>query len=208
MQKLFGAQDRPAVIAQERRVVIRDGGGGRVTRDIICIGGKIAQQSVKGGRVREAVFPSVCRIAAPRILARGAQAGFLRIPQNVAENLHEVGFVFDGFASETVLEQMSDALIFFVEISRITDVDPFDKDGQFIDRGHNYTLALFYLDEDEKNLYFKKIKEVEEKSNKKAYIDVIKYDKFYLAEDEHQDFALRNRDKYLEELVISGRIKK
>ena len=90
----------------------------------------------------------------------------------------------------------------------LMNVDPFDKDGQFIDRGHNYTLALYYLDEDEKNLYLNKIKELEEKSKKKAYIDVEPFDKFYLAEDEHQDFALRNRDKYLEELVISGRIKK
>ena len=32
----------------------------------------------------------------------------------------------------------------------LNGVDPFDDGGQFIDRGHSYTLAVYYLEESEK----------------------------------------------------------
>ena len=31
-------------------------------------------------------------------------------------------------------------------------VDPFDEGGQFIDRGHSYTLAVYYLTEEEQGI--------------------------------------------------------
>ena len=77
----------------------------------------------------------------------------------------------------------------------LLNVDPFDKDGQFIDRGKSYTLALFYNDDFEFNLYKRKIQELEARHNKKCYIDLIKFDKFYKAEE------------YQNELRKSGRLK-
>ena len=32
------------------------------------------------------------------------------------------------------------------------NVDPFDAEGQFIDKGHSYTLAIFYTTGEERNL--------------------------------------------------------
>ena len=32
------------------------------------------------------------------------------------------------------------------------NVDPFDSEGQFIDKGFSYTLAVYYNNEEEKNL--------------------------------------------------------
>ena len=34
----------------------------------------------------------------------------------------------------------------------LANVDPFDGEGQYIDKGFSYTLAIYYLTEDEKNI--------------------------------------------------------
>ena len=39
----------------------------------------------------------------------------------------------------------------------LANVDPFDGEGQFIDKGFSYTLAIYYNNEDEKNLALEKL---------------------------------------------------
>ncbi len=89
----------------------------------------------------------------------------------------------------------------------LANVDPFDKDGQFIDRGHSYTLAIYYTCENEKDIALKKIKALEEKSGKKAYIAVEQLKNFYEAETYHQDYYLKNPEAFEQELISSGRKK-
>ena len=90
----------------------------------------------------------------------------------------------------------------------LMNVDPFDGEGQFIDRGESYTLALFYQDEIERKLYLEKIAKLSKETSKKVYIDVLLFKKFFLAEDEHQDFPIKHKKEYLNELIVSGRRKK
>ena len=87
----------------------------------------------------------------------------------------------------------------------LDSVDPFDDGGQFIDRGHSYTLAIFYNDDEEKELALKKIKAIEEKENKEVKISVEKFKSFYDAEEEHQDYAKKNPEAFEKELIESGR---
>ncbi|WP_035779706.1 peptide-methionine (S)-S-oxide reductase MsrA [Butyrivibrio sp. MC2013] len=85
------------------------------------------------------------------------------------------------------------------------NVDPFDSEGQFIDKGFSYTLAIFYMTEEEKAKAESRIEELEKSSGKKTYVEVIPYKNFYEAEEYHQDYYLKNPEAFEKELIESGR---
>ena len=89
----------------------------------------------------------------------------------------------------------------------LSNIDPFDPDGQFIDRGHSYTLAVYYLDDAQKEAAMAAIRSLESSSGQKVCISVEPFVSFYAAEEEHQDFYLKNPEKFRQELIESGRIK-
>jgi|TARA_B110000037_G_scaffold150144_1_gene169356 peptide-methionine (S)-S-oxide reductase len=77
------------------------------------------------------------------------------------------------------------------------NIDPFDADGQFCDKGYSYRSVAFYSSEVEKNLIEKSITTLEKKFNKKIVTYVRKFDKFYKAEEYHQDYYVENFINYL-----------
>ncbi len=87
-------------------------------------------------------------------------------------------------------------------------IDPFDGDGQFIDRGNNYKTAIFYSNDNMKAIALNYIKRIEEKFQKKVMVMLIPEMPFYYAEEYHQDFAIKNPLLMEEELILSGRKKK
>ena len=88
-----------------------------------------------------------------------------------------------------------------------SNVDPFDKDGQYIDKGFSYTLAIYYTTEEEKEKAEERIRKIEEESGKKTYVAVEPFKSFYEAEEYHQDYYLKNPEEFEKELVESGRKK-
>ncbi len=88
------------------------------------------------------------------------------------------------------------------------NVDPFDAEGQYIDKGFSYTLAIFFNSEDEKTAALNKISEIKNKSRKETHIAVIPFKNFYEAEEYHQDYYLKNPEAFEKELEESGRKKK
>ena len=88
------------------------------------------------------------------------------------------------------------------------NVDPFDAEGQFIDKGFSYTLAIFYNSEEEKKAAEAKIAAIEKEKGKKVQVAVLPYKNFYEAEEYHQDYYLKNPEAFEKELVESGRKKK
>jgi len=86
-------------------------------------------------------------------------------------------------------------------------VDPHDPDGQFIDRGFSYTLAIYYLDQDQKSTAAEKLAELEKKTGLPVYIKVEPFRSFYRAEEFHQDYYLKHPEEFRQELIDSGRIK-
>lgn len=84
-------------------------------------------------------------------------------------------------------------------------VDLFDEGGQFIDRGHSYTLAVYYETEEEKVLVDRRLREIESMTGKMTYVAVEPFSVFYPAEEEHQDFYRRNPEAFQKELEESGR---
>lgn len=87
----------------------------------------------------------------------------------------------------------------------LANVDPFDGEGQFIDKGFSYTLAIYYQNEKEKEMAEAKIAELEASAGKKACIALEPFKSFYEAEEEHQDYYLKNPEAFEKELIESGR---
>ena len=68
------------------------------------------------------------------------------------------------------------------------NIDPFDPYGQFCDKGYSYRSAAFYTNQKEKDLIEKDFKRLEKKFNKKVVTYIREFEKFYIAEDRHQDY--------------------
>ena len=68
------------------------------------------------------------------------------------------------------------------------NIDPFDEYGQFCDKGYSYRSVAFYENEEQKNMINKSIILLEDKFKKKIVTYVRKFDKFYKAEDRHQNY--------------------
>ena len=78
------------------------------------------------------------------------------------------------------------------------NIDPTDNDGQFCDRGHEYSSAVFYLT-DEQQKFASSSKTLIEKSgilSEPVKTPVLKAGEFYIAEDYHQDYYKKNKLRY------------
>ena len=77
------------------------------------------------------------------------------------------------------------------------NIDPFDKYGQFCDKGKSYRSVIFFKSDKQKNIIQNSVAEVEKRFNSKVVTMVWKFDKFYQAEDYHQDYYQKNFLRYL-----------
>ena len=79
-----------------------------------------------------------------------------------------------------------------------TNIDPFDANGQFCDKGKSYRSVAFYQNIKQKKLIEDSIINIEERFNKKKIVTLVwKFEKFYPAEDYHQDYYQNNFLRYL-----------
>ena len=77
-------------------------------------------------------------------------------------------------------------------------IDPTDGGGQFIDRGPQYRSAIFYQDDEQRQLAEKSKLALEKsgKLGKPVATDLIKLAKFYPAEEYHQNYHTKNPLRY------------
>ena len=87
------------------------------------------------------------------------------------------------------------------------NIDPFDGIGQFCDKGYSYRSVAFYTLDSERILIDISIQKLEKKFNKKVVTYVRKFEKFYKAEDYHQDYYKENFINYLRYKNACGRVK-
>ena len=101
---------------------------------------------------------------------------------------------------ETIEVKYNNDLIKFEDLLKIfwKNVDPFDAEGQFCDKGASYRAVIFYSSINEKKLIEESVKKIETNFNKKVVTFVKKFDKFYQAEDYHQDYY---KEKFLNYLI-------
>jgi peptide methionine sulfoxide reductase msrA/msrB len=74
------------------------------------------------------------------------------------------------------------------------NINPTDNGGQFVDRGYQYTTAIFYHSEEQKKLAEESKQALSEAKvfSKPIVTPVRAYEAFYPAEDYHQDFYKRS----------------
>ncbi len=75
-------------------------------------------------------------------------------------------------------------------------IDPLDAGGQFCDRGHAYTTAIFAATADERAAAEAAIAEAEKVLGQKIVTPVLDRGDFWLAEDYHQDYYTKNPVRY------------
>jgi peptide methionine sulfoxide reductase msrA/msrB len=86
-------------------------------------------------------------------------------------------------------------------------VDPTDPGGQFVDRGSQYRSVIFYHDEEQKRLAEESKRELSGsgKFDKSIVTEILKFTKFYEAEEYHQDYYTKNPIRYKFYRYTSGR---
>ena len=89
----------------------------------------------------------------------------------------------------------------------LASVNPFDPDGQFIDRGHSYTLAVYYLNNTQRKAVQSGILTLEAEEGMEAFIALEPFRSFWPAEEYHQDYYRKHPEEFRQELIDSGRIK-
>lgn len=103
---------------------------------------------------------------------------------------------------EAVLVVYDDSVVEFDKLMDIflKNIDPTNPYGQFADLGEQYTTAVFYYDEGQKKVAQEVLQKV-----KGNVTPVLPMKNFYIAEDYHQNFDLKNPIRYEEYKMLSGR---
>ena len=77
------------------------------------------------------------------------------------------------------------------------NIDPFDTQGQFCDKGYSYRSVAFYQSDYQKKLIESTKKKIEKDFNKKVVTYIRNFKIFYKAEDKHQDYYEIYFENYL-----------
>jgi peptide methionine sulfoxide reductase msrA/msrB len=119
--------------------------------------------------------------------------------------------VTEGFTGhlETVQITYNEDIVSYRELVEVffMSIDPTDAGGQFHDRGESYKTAVFYHNENQKNIAEKYIDELNKsgKFNKPIATALKPAVPFYTAEEYHQDYYKKNPMRYKMYYKGSGR---
>lgn len=113
---------------------------------------------------------------------------------------------------EVIQVQFDSTKISYEEILEVfwKNIDPYDGNGQFCDKGNQYSSAVYFLDEAQKLAYQNSLKKIEAQGISLARLktELISASTFYPAEDYHQDYYLKNPVRYKYYRYSCGRDKR
>lgn len=95
-----------------------------------------------------------------------------------------------------------------IDFETLTDVyfgsmDPTQKNGQGPDIGSQYRSIIFYQNAQQKKIIEQKLKELAEQYNKAIAVEVLPFQKFWKAEDYHQNYKKYNpNDPYIRNVSV------
>lgn len=109
-------------------------------------------------------------------------------------------------AVEVIYDEKSISTARILEIY-FRHIDPTDAGGQFADRGYQYTPAIYYFNDVQKNLATILIQKIEGtgKFSSPVKVEVLPYTNFYTAEEYHQDYKDKNPVRYAAYREANGR---
>jgi peptide-methionine (S)-S-oxide reductase len=76
------------------------------------------------------------------------------------------------------------------------NIDPFAKDRQFCDSGHQYRSAIFYYTEEQRRLAVQSKALLEKEFKKPIVTEIVPASEFYPAEEYHQNYYKKNPIRY------------
>lgn len=110
---------------------------------------------------------------------------------------------------ESIQFQYDNSKYSYVDIldNFIRHIDPTDANGSFYDRGYQYSPAIFYHSEEQKQQAEAFLKAINESNvyEKPLKIQLLEYKNFYVAEDYHQNYYKENSIRYSFYRARSGR---
>lgn len=79
-----------------------------------------------------------------------------------------------------------------------SQIDPTDAGGQFFDRGESYKTAIYYHDEEQKNIALASRQKLQESNRygRSIVTDIFAAKPFYKAEEEHQNYYQKHPIRY------------
>lgn len=109
---------------------------------------------------------------------------------------------------ETIQVTFDPSAVTFPQLMQLflDHVDPFDPDGQFIDRGFSYSLAVYCTDAQQRADAHRALEALRSESDRQVYVSLEAFSGFYPAEEYHQNYDLKNPEAFAKELQESGRI--
>jgi peptide methionine sulfoxide reductase msrA/msrB len=77
-------------------------------------------------------------------------------------------------------------------------IEPTNDEGQFTDKGHQYTTAIYYLNDEQKSVAEESKKALEDsgKFDEPIITEILPAGEFYEAEESHQDYYLKRVEQY------------
>lgn len=87
----------------------------------------------------------------------------------------------------------------------IRSIDPTDDEGQFCDRGESYRSAIFVSGQSERNAAAATVSSAQRLLGKEVVTEIRPLTTFWPAEDQYQDYSLRNAAKYTIQRDACGR---
>ncbi len=77
-----------------------------------------------------------------------------------------------------------------------SNVDPLDADGQFCDKGEQYRAGIFYYNDDQKQQAEQSLAGVVKKLRQPVATFIREGSEFWPAEDYHQEYSIKNKERY------------
>jgi len=149
---------------------------------------------------RTALF-SVLLFASPLAWSQAsspAQRNAIFTGGTVPDPSYERGSQHDTGHAEVVRVTYDDRKISYAQLLEIfwRNIDPYDADGQFCDRGDSYRAEIFYRNAEEQQLAEASRSAVQKRFGKPIATRITAAAAFYPAEQYHQDHHLKNPLRY------------
>lgn len=146
---------------------------------------------------RFAKLPGVVSVTSGYTGGAAATATYDQVSEGDTGHYEAIQINFDP--GQTSYEKLLDTFL--------KEIDPTDARGQFADRGDQYKPAIFYHTPEQKTIAEKILKALDESKvfNKPIVVEVLAAEKFYPAEDYHQDYYKKNPQHYANYRSGSGR---
>ena len=129
--------------------------------------------------------------------------------EDTFERVDGVIFVSSGFTAQIeAVQVLYDAeKISYEQLLEVfwKNIDPTDSEGQFCDRGSQYTSAIFYANEKQKAAAEKSKQDVQKALNKEIVTPILQAAQFSPVEEKQQDYYKKNAFQYKRYKMQCGR---